>query len=169
MVSSIDGRFTRGNESDIHLWSSKEDNDHFTRLRDTHSLIVMGSGTYVAIRETLHLSEDKLRVVLTTNPKKYINKSVENQLEFSNETPKKLVEHLSKRGYKKMLLVGGPRLASSFFAFHLVNELYLTIEPKIFGKGNTFTSKTIIDADLKFMSVKKLNKKGTLLFRYSVH
>lgn len=168
MVSSIDGKFTRGDESDIHLWSSKEDNDHFIRLRDAYSLIVMGSGTYETIRETLQLSENKLRVVLTENPHRYAKERVENQLEFSSESPEILVERLSKRGYKKTLLVGGSAVAASFFKAHLVNEVYLTIEPKIFGKGTSLRTKKIINADLKLVSVKKINKKGTLLLRYSL-
>ncbi len=34
-----------------------------------------------------------------------------------------------------MLVVGGPHVATSFLKAQLIDELWLTIEPKIFGMG----------------------------------
>jgi dihydrofolate reductase len=90
-------------------------------------------------------------------------------LEFSNETPEKLIERLSTLGYKKALLVGGSIINGLFLKNNLVDELYLTIEPKIFGKGKNIVEEQSLDKSLQLINVKKLNKTGTLLLKYKIN
>ncbi|MFA6081553.1 MAG: dihydrofolate reductase family protein [Patescibacteria group bacterium] len=90
-------------------------------------------------------------------------------MEFSNETPEKLIERLSTLGYKKALLVGGSIINGLFLKNNLVDELYLTIEPKIFGKGKNIVEEQSLDKSLQLINVKKLNKTGTLLLKYKIN
>jgi len=89
-------------------------------------------------------------------------------LEFRNESPKKLVKELEEKGYKQMLLVSGGRLATSFFVENLIDELWLTLEPRIFGTGELFVQEKEFDITLKLLSHEKLNEQGTLLLKYKV-
>ena len=73
LVSSLNGKITRNDDTNINLWTSKEDAKFFSLLRDKHKLIVMGRKTYTSIHDKIKLQPDKLRVVLTKNPAKYSN------------------------------------------------------------------------------------------------
>lgn len=167
-VCSINGKITKGSDPNIYKWTSREDKKLFYSLLARNNLIVMGSKTYEAARDKIRLSPDKLRIVLTRNPKKYVGEKILGSLEFSSETATDLVERLEEKGYSKMLLAGGGEINSLFFKSKLVDELHLTIEPFIFSKGRDLISKDFIDVSLKLMKIKKLNTKGTLHLMYKV-
>ena len=166
-VSSLDGKITRGGDPNIYSWTSKEDTKLFFSSIKKHNLIVMGSKTYEAARGIIKLQKNKLRIVLTRNPKKYAAFTMPQSLEFSSETPQELIYRLETKGYKKMLLVGGSEISTLFFKFSLVDEMHLTIEPYIFGIGKTIVNEELY-ASLKLISFKKLNKQGTLRLKYKV-
>ncbi|MDO8429688.1 MAG: dihydrofolate reductase [Candidatus Daviesbacteria bacterium] len=167
-VMSLDGKITKGISSDIYKWTSLEDQKHFFSQIKKNNLLVMGSQTYEAARDKIKLTKEKLRVILTRDPQKYTPEEIPNILEFSSDSPKVLVKKLEARGYKKMLLLGGGIINSLFLKSSLVNELQITIEPKIFGLGKNLVSDDKLDVDLKLLEIKKLNSKGTLLLVYKV-
>ena len=169
MLSSIDGKTTQGNNKNVYVWSSKEDQRHFFSLIKKNNLIVMGRATYEASKPVIKLEKGKLRIILTRNPKKYLNQSIKGQLEFSDESPNKLLKRLSALNYRNILLVGGSTINGLFLKQNLVDELYLTIEPKIFGSGKNITEGQLLDKCLQLISIKKLNKAGTLLLKYKIN
>ena len=169
MLSSVDGKTTRGNNQNVYSWSSIEDQKHFFSLIKKNNLIVMGRATYDVSQPVIKIEKGKLRIVLTRSPKKYLNQTIKGQLEFTDESPEKLVKRLSLLGYKKMLLVGGGTINGLFLKQNLVDELYLTIEPKLFGKGKNIIEGQLLNASLKFVNVKKINTIGTLLLKYKVN
>ena len=168
MLMTVDGKTTQGDNENIYTWTSPEDQKHFFSLIKKNNLIVMGRKTFEASRPVIKLEKGKLRIVLTHHPEKYSKESVKGQLEFSNETPEKLVKRMEGFGYKKILLVGGATINGLFLKENLVDELYLTIEPKIFGSGKNIVEGQLLDRFLQLINVKKLNKKGTLLLRYKI-
>lgn len=168
-VSSANGRLTRRNEPDIHLWTSKEDAEFFSLKRSESRLIVMGSGTYEAEKSRIKPSKDKLRIVLTTTPNKYLKDKIAGQLEFSSQDPLVLIHRLEKKGYREMLLVGGSKIYSSFLKENLIDEIYLTIEPLIFGTGKPLFAEGEFDALLELVEVRKLNSRGTILLKYKIN
>lgn len=169
MLASVDGKTTKGNETNIYTWTSQEDQKRFFSLIEKNNLIIMGSSTYEASKPVIKLEKEKLRIVLTRNLKNYFTETVRGQLEFSDETPEKLIGRLSTLGYKKALLVGGSIINGLFLKNNLVDELYLTIEPKIFGDGKNIIEEQLLDKSLKLISIKKLNKAGTLLLKYKIN
>ena len=168
MLMTVDGKTTRGENKNIYTWTSSEDQKHFFSLIKKNNLIVMGRKTFEVSRPVIRLEKGKLRIVLTHHPKKYSKESVTGQLEFSNENPEKLIKRMEGLGYKKILLVGGATINGLFLKENLVDELYLTIEPKIFGSGKNIIEGQLLDKFLQLINVKKLNKKGTLLLRYKI-
>ena len=169
MLSSVDGKTTQGNNQNIYSWSSIEDQKHFFPLIKKHNLIVMGRETYTASKPVIKLEKGKLRIVLTRNPEKYLKETIKGQLEFTNESPEKLIERLSLLKYRQLLLVGGGVTNGLFLKQNLVDELFLTIEPKIFGRGKNIAEGQLLNTKLKLLSVKKINKNGTLLLKYEVN
>ena len=165
-VATLDGKITHWRDSHVKSWSSKEDEQYFKKTWDDSSLIVMGSSTFDANptkpTPTHHV------VVMTREPAKYKDYEVIGQLEFTDKSPAQLVAHYEKKGLKQMLVAGGAHIATSFLKAKLIDELWLTIEPKIFGAGGNFVSKENLDIDLQLLSVEKVNERGTLITKYSV-
>lgn len=67
-----------------------------------------------------------------------------------------------------MAVVGGGHIATSFFKDELIDELWLTIEPRIFGRGENFVTEEKLNINLTLISCEKLNDKGSLLTKYGV-
>lgn len=122
----------------------------------------------MAAKSTIKPSPKNLRIVLTSTPQKYKNLSVPNQLEFSSDSPQKIIKKLDMLGITQALLIGGEHVNSTFFKDKLINEVWLTIEPKIFGVGKTIVSFKKLDVKMQLQKVSKLNKMGTLLLKYQV-
>ena len=168
MVMSVDGKTTKWFDPSIYNWTSQEDKDHFFAHIKKSNAIIMGRKTYDAAKSVMHLSPDTLRIVITRNPEHYTHATVEHQLEFWNTTPDQTRTQLIKRGYSQALLVGGESLNAVFFKEHLVDELYLTIEPRIFGEGNNLVAQSKLDHSLRLENITSLNDQGTILLKYKV-
>ncbi len=165
-VTTLDGKVTKWGDVHVQKWSSKEDQAYFKKAWDDNSLVIMGSGTYDA--EPFKAPPKNHLIIMTVNPDKYKDKVIPGNIEFTNETPKKIVERLISEGEEKILLVGGPHLATSFFKENLVDELWLTLEPKIFGSGGNFVVDSKLDVNLRLLSSEKVNEQGTQIMKYQV-
>lgn len=168
MVSSVDGKITQHNAPDIYHWTSIEDQKHFFALIAKHNIIVMGRSTFEAARPVMRLTPGKLRLVMTRSPEKFASETVPGQLEFTNKHPQEIVADLEKKGYTEMLLAGGASVNTLFLKENLVDELWLTIEPKIFGVGSPLVGVEALDVNLSLETIEKLNKQGTLLLKYRI-
>ena len=165
-VSTLDGKITEWGASHVRDWTSKEDQEYYKQIWKDAQLIVMGSNTYMA--EKFSPSSQHLLMVMTRHPSKYKQYEVPGQIEFTDNDPEELFEQFQKKGFEKMILVGGPHVATSFFEKQLIDELWLTIEPKIFGTGGNFVIEQKLDIDLKMISYEKVNQQGTLIAKYAV-
>ena len=168
MVATVNGKVTHGTDPYVTHWTSKEDAKLFSWLKKKQTLIVMGSATYEAAKNTLILSKKTLRIVLTKHPDTYRADVSPGQLEFTGESPLKLVKRLSLKGYTEMLLTGGPTVNSLFFKSGLINTIRLTIEPLLFPTGKNLIVEHQPNIRLQLLEVQKLNKRGTLHLTYKV-
>lgn len=168
MVASVDGKTTSWNTSTVSEWTSIEDKNHFKKVILENNLIIMGRKTFEDSKSMLVHSEDKLRIIITKNPEKYTSDETPGMIEFTNDKPETLLRKLSSRGYKKAILAGGSKINRLFFKSGLVNEIWLTIEPIIIGKGNELIAPDEFKFNLKLKSINSLNKTGTLLVKYDV-
>lgn len=167
VVCSLNGNITRGQEPDIYKWTSKEDAELFRELIRQHGVIVMGRKTYDAVRHKITPKPAKPRIVLTRTPEKYAAESMKGFLEFSSESPLQLVKRLEHEGFGTMLLVAGQEITTQFIQAGLVDELYLTLEPRVFGSGKNMVAGQL-DIRLKLLAVRQLNEQGTLYAHYQV-
>lgn len=167
MVESADGKTTHGDDHKIFRWTSKEDQEHWQKLVNEAELIVMGSKTYDSAKKIIKHQEGKLRVIFTRHPEKYAAEAIPGKLEFTSEGPEELVARLEKAGHTRMLLAGGAQVNGMFFQANLVDEVILTIEPKLLGEGNPISRHTNM-VHLKLQDVKKLNEQGTVALYYTV-
>ncbi|MBI2020629.1 RibD family protein [Candidatus Daviesbacteria bacterium] len=84
-----------------------------------------------------------------------------------------LMELVKKMGHKYVLVEGGPTLLGSFLKENLIDEIFLTIAPKIFGNDGKSTL-TLVEGvlfspqkikSLKLVSVKKIESEVFLRYR----
>jgi dihydrofolate reductase len=172
-VSSVDGKLTKWKGKNVYEWSSPEDFLYFKQTIAENNLVVMGSGTFDDVKDNkkagLKPEKERLRIILTSKPKTYDTYVIPGQMEFSDETPKKLIQRLEKNGFTQMILVSGGKVATSFFRDGLIDELWLTIEPRIFGIGEPLVQEEKLDISLQLNEIKKLNANGALLLKYNVY
>jgi riboflavin biosynthesis pyrimidine reductase len=72
-------------------------------------------------------------------------------------------------GYHNMLLVGGSEIFRLFLEYQLVNYLFVTMEPFIFGQGTPMIQLgDALNTPLHLEEVSQLNTQGTLLLKYRV-
>lgn len=165
-VSTLDGKITKWGDPYVRSWTSRADQAYFTKLLKESKLVIIGSKTFIA--DPLKPVPGRLLVIMTNHPSDYSKYAVDGQIEISDESPSRLVARFEKEGYQEMTVVGGPAIASSFLKEKQIDELWLTIEPKIFGRGGNFVTETKLDIILQLMSCEKVNDQGTLITRYSV-
>lgn len=191
-VSTIDGKVTVTTPDGSKYWpiGSKLDYQTLIELRAHADVLIHGKNTAMShktvdslgkpefkqLRKNLGKTKDILYVAMSDHPDKKLKKQLKNQNNVATMIMKRdvliLSEELFENGYKIILVEGGPQTLGSFFKHSLINEIFLTISPKIFGneKGKTFT---MIEGylfppekvkEFTLVSVKK--KKNELYLRY---
>jgi dihydrofolate reductase len=165
-VSTLDGKVTKWGEPHVSLWSSHQDQDYYKMIWDESQLIVMGSNSFNA--EKFKPSANHRIIVMTGHPDKYKSLEAPGQIEFTNETPVELSSRFASKGQQQMLVIGGPHIATSFLKEQLIDELWLTFEPKIFGLGDNFATGAKLDINLRLIHHERVNDQGTLITKYAV-
>lgn len=165
-VSTLNGKITRGNDPEVRNWSSDSDQIHYARVWKESRLVVMGSRTYDL--NTITPSPLRLILVMSGKPGLYKDREIPGQLEFTSNNPSELVNEFSKKNYDLMTVVGGAHLATSFLKEKLVDELWLTIEPSLFGRGQDLIINDDLEVKLELKEIIRANEKGTLITKYGV-
>lgn len=165
-VSTLDGKVTKWGDPHVRDWSSLQDQEYYKQIWKDAELIVMGSRTFIA--EKFVASPHHLLLVMTRQVSKYNQYKVNGQIEFTDIKPKDIVFQFQQKEIKIMTVVGGAHIATSFLKEQLIDELWLTIEPKIFGTGGNFVIDEKLDVNLRMISCEKVNEEGTLILKYAV-
>jgi len=86
-------------------------------------------------------------------------KSIEKLLvtDIHSDEIKSFLLDLEKRGFKSVVLSGGATVNAQFLKENLIDEIILTIEPKIFGKGVSLFEEVPGEKNLKLLEVKRIN------------
>ena len=166
-VLSLDGCLTRHDEEGIS-YASPEDQDLFRETLRHCRAVVMGRKTFDAVRERILSSPpgETRRFVVTGNPAAYAGLQQPGRLEFVDLTPAALLQRLTAEGFEKCALVGGCGVFDAFAAADLIDEWWLTFEPRLFGRGKRMLSAPL-DPRLRRTHFEALNE-GTFLVKYAV-
>ena len=73
-------------------------------------------------------------------------------------SPEKAVDFLKKKGFSEILVAGGGKLNTSFMQKGLIDEVYLDIEPFVFGSGIKLFADGEWENKLKLLGTKLLSK-----------
>ena len=158
---TIDGKIAL-DPSHFSDWTSKEDKDFLHEFLDKADVIVVGNNTYKTALEPL---SKRNCIVFTASVATSEHKS--DTLTYCNPVSSDCVPLLEK--YETVAVLGGTKTYTWFLENDLLDELYITIEPIVFGRGlPLFESSEDINVQLKLESTKQLNEKGTLLLHYEI-
>jgi dihydrofolate reductase len=95
-----------------------------------------------------------LNIVMT---KRKIENKWGGKVVFTDKSPKEVLQFLQKKGFKTAFVAGGGKLNSSFMKENLIDEVYLDIEPTVFGKGIKLFAEEDFERKLKLIGTKKLS------------
>ncbi len=165
-LSSLDGKLTRGNDPDISSWASVEDHEHFNALIARNEVVIMGNKTYEAARKAIERNPHKRRIIMSRHPERMAAEAVNGKREFTAESPFELTQRLRNEKITRVLVVGGGEINALFLAAGLIDELYLTLEPLLFGRGISLAGNQPLSTNLKLLSSKQLNSRGSMLLHY---
>lgn len=167
-VQTVDGKVAV-KEKGYWPIGSRVDYQVLTELRSYADALIHGGNLARQFGEQTVKSFKKPYYVITNHPQSLNNL---NANIFSGNLSS-LVKKLQEQGYKYVLVEGGPTLLGSFLKMGLIDEIFLTIAPKIYG-SKMGSTQTLVEGillppnqyKLKLISVKKI--KDELFLRYSV-
>ncbi|MDP2630030.1 MAG: dihydrofolate reductase [Candidatus Uhrbacteria bacterium] len=157
VATSIDGRISLRKKT-CPDWTSPEDWRFFQTSLQKMDAVVVGHNTYEAARA--RLKKRCTYVLSRSRTRTYRAGSVT----FINPDSVDMDEIL--RHHRSVAVLGGASVYGMFFDRNLVDELYVTIEPLIFGRGVPMVKDCTKTAHLSLCCIKKLNHSGTVLMHY---
>jgi dihydrofolate reductase len=153
---SADGYIARST-TELANWTSKEDKKLFMELTKRAGVMIMGRTTYDTIGRPL----PGRRTII------YSHRPIDHDgVETTQLAPAELIASLKAQGYTELAICGGSSIYDLFLCAGVVNELYLTVEPVLFGNGVRLVKKAAGQA-LRLKSQSKLND-NTVLLHYEV-
>ena len=143
-------------------WTSPEDKQFFVSRTKQAGVCVFGSKTYATFGRPL---KDRLNIIYTSKPKKI--KPAPN-LQTTKLPPNKLINDLRSKNYHQVAICGGASIYTMFLKAGIVDKLYLTVEPVLFGQGTNLINDNLnLNLNLKLEKLQKLSSQ-TLLLEYSL-
>ena len=160
VATSIDGRIAKNSLSKVD-WTSKEDWNFFQKSLTQSTAVIVGSHTYKNYRESL---KKRNTIVLTS---KVPAPKIEGSVIFLNPKKSNIKDFVHSKKYKKVAVIGGSKVYDFCLKNKMLDELFVTVEPYVFTTGvPMFSSNIFKKYKFKLQSIKKLNKKGTILLQY---
>ncbi len=160
---TLDGFIAQTKNQKSTQWTSKADADYFRARSKQAGALVMGATTFATIGGPM---QGRKVYVLTRSPEDFEGYH-RDQVEPVALPLEELVNKVEAEGFKELAVCGGASVYHQFMAAGLVQTLYLTVEPKLFGKGIKLFSGNLAEVELKLKKVKKLSEQ-TILLEYQV-
>lgn len=159
---SMDGKIA-AHEKHFSNWTSPEDKTFMRALLAKCDVVIVGNSTYKTAKKPL---SKRNCIVLTRSVKSTVRNSP--NLLYLNTKGANLKRTIQNAGYKKIAILGGAQTYSYCLEHGMLDDLYLTIEPVVFGAGVPLFAGKYKLRKVKIVSTKKLNTKGTLLIHAKV-
>lgn len=158
MAMTLDGKIAKTSDH-FPDWTSKEDKKLFAEISKKAGAVIMGDKTFFTFPSPL---KGRLNVVFTLEK----NPAPQEGVKWVSGELEKVLRELEGMGYKEVILGGGAYLNGSFLEKKLIDEIIVTVEPKIFGEGLPLFNGSF-DIDLKLISCEKING-DSVVIKYQV-
>lgn len=168
VAQSLDGFITRHDEPGV-AWVSPADQKWFRGKLSEFDAQVMARTTFETVRGAiLPLNQDgPTRVVMTRDPQQFAADAIPGLLTFTAGPAGDIRTKLVSTGHQNCALLGGSVAHDAFLEARLVDEVWVTIEPRIFGTG-TPVVRLQQDQHLEIMDLRRLPNSDSVVIRYRV-
>ena len=171
---SVNGKIAEREGQTSLDWTSKEDLRFFVDKTKEVGVLIMGRKTFDTIGKPL-----KGRRIIVMTRASVVGRDVsgptdwsplfpptsqhnDGTVEFTGEQPRELLARLQNEGCDGVVIAGGSSVYSQFLREGLVTELYLTIEPVLFGEGVSLAS-GFDRINLSLVDIQRLGEGSVLL------
>jgi dihydrofolate reductase len=139
------------NSRNVPDWLSPEYEQGFVSICHEKKAVIMGKTTYnILAPDYLPLKEEGTTIVLTTNAK-----------------PKEIADLLASRGHTEAVIIGGTKTMSEFINAGLIDDIFLVVEPVLFGSGGLPLLKNV-EFDLKLNLLEVTKNENTVRLHYEI-
>lgn len=164
---SADGFIARHEKELSTKWTSKEDARWFSQKTKEIGVCILGRTTYETISRPLPA---RVMYVLSKTGKPIAEAPATEITEagsvfVTNSPPEEIIKELSSRGIERVAICGGSTIYHQFLHQKLVNHLYLTIEPDLFGAGITLANAPL-DTKMHLVQLHPLSQ-DTIVLEYA--
>jgi dihydrofolate reductase len=128
MALTLDGKIGK-NRDHFPDWTGSADKRLFARISKKAGVVIMGSKTFDTFGSPL---PGRKNVILTRNQNR---RSEWDNLIYTGDPPKKILEDLEAEGFSEAVLAGGALVNSLYAKENLIDEIVVTISPLVFGVG----------------------------------
>lgn len=160
VAASIDGRISLSSKHPPE-WTSKEDWRFFQKSLSRIDAVVVGRNTYESVADRLR---KRNTFVLSRRPKTLVRRGT---VTFVNPAKVSLPKLLKR--YKGVAVLGGGAVYQFMLENRLLDEIFVTVEPFIFGRGKQMFVGGTQTTRVSLLSMKRLNRTGTLLLHYQIN
>ena len=152
MHVTVNGMIARVDNSDFSSELARSD---FLKTIKKYRVNVIGRNTFNVASKSDYFPVGDLNIIVTKHKIK-LQKTWENVI-VTNKNPKDIIKIIESKGYGKAMVAGG-KLATSFLKEGFVNELYLNVEPIVFGGGIPIFADENFEKKLELLKVKRFSK-----------
>ncbi len=159
MALTLDGKIGK-DVSDPVDWTGPADKKKFVQITKEAGVVIFGSTTFDSIGQPL---PNRLNIVLTRNKNRV---SDADNLVYTDQDPEEVLHELEQKGYTSVALIGGSTINTLFARKNLVDEIYITIVPRLFGQGLSLFNGPL-DLQLRLVTTETIEE-GYILLKYAV-
>lgn len=151
---TADGFIARDSTQISTSWTSPADKQWFSRRTKEAGVVVMGGKTYRTVNRPL---PGRLNIIYSRD-----GSELAENLRFTQDSPQELLKKLEKENYSEVAICGGSSIYTMFMKAGVVNKIYLTIEPVVFGSGLSLFSEPLTN-NIQLVRTELLSDQTTLL------
>jgi dihydrofolate reductase len=145
-TQSLDGYIAKTADDDLS-WGKQVDKQWFSKVTRDIGVVVMGRKTAELIGKPL---PGRLNMVMSRS---------------LGKTPKQILEELEKQGFKDVAICGGASIYTLWLREKLVDEVWLSVQPVIFGGGIKPVER--VEMKLEFLEQEGIGE-GVVVMKYEV-
>ena len=163
---TADGLIDAAGSSRSFDWTTQADKKYYIDAIKRAGVVVTGSRTFKPMRR---FPKGMKYFVYTRKPEELINPRPELiDVQPTQASPQDLIKQIAAEGYSEVIISGGSSVYTMFLQAGVVDKVYLSIEPLMFGKGVRLVDGVLDDVKLKLEDVGKLGDEGTVVLEYLV-
>lgn len=166
---TIDGFIAQTGDQVSTAWTSIEDKKWFSQRTKQAGVVLFGRKTYQTFNRPL---PNRLNLLYTTSQPEQLASSEQQDLTTSHQPlatalpPRQLIGKLTDLGYTELAICGGALVYTQFLQAGVVDRLYLTVEPVVYGTGVKLFNEQL-SLKLRLVESKNLSDQ-TILLTYDV-